>query len=151
MLTLIVLLDGPETAEDILKARFQQMQLEIKAFSSITYVGLQTMNNVTDYKQLRSVIKTEVNNTMVRLARKPHLVYNALKMLNKKFSGETESSSNILFPNQYFTCPIKCLSCANRCENSVGHLREGKPHYINTRQVSPDALVFSLVGFKEYA
>ncbi|XP_014482879.1 PREDICTED: zinc finger FYVE domain-containing protein 1-like [Dinoponera quadriceps] len=123
----------PETAEDILKARFKQMKLEIAAFSSLKYVGLQTMNNVTDYKQLRSAIKAEVSNTVVRLARKPHLVYNALKMLNRKFSGETESSTNILFPNQYFTCPIKCLSCGNRCENSVGHIREGKPHNINAR------------------
>lgn len=121
------------------------MQLEIKAFSSIKYVGLQTMNNITDYKQLQSAIKTEVSNTMIRLARKPHLVYNALKMLNKKFSGDTESSSNILFPNQYFTCPIKCLSCTNRCENSVGHLREGKPHYINARQVLSDTHLFCLL------
>ncbi|EFN75234.1 Zinc finger FYVE domain-containing protein 1 [Harpegnathos saltator] len=124
----------PDSAENILKARFQQMKLEIKAFSSIKYVGLQTMNNATDYKQLRSAIKAEVSNTMVRLARKPQLVYNALKMLNRKFSGETESSTNILFPNQYFTCPIKCLSCGNRCENSVGHLREGKPHSITARK-----------------
>lgn len=111
------------------------MKLEIKAFSSIKYVGLQTMNNVTDYKQLRSAIKAEVSNTVVRLARKPQLVYNALKMLNRKFSGETESSTNILFPNQYFTCPIKCLSCGNRCENSVGHVGEGKPHSINVRLI----------------
>lgn len=109
------------------------MKLEIDAFSSIKYVGLQTMNDATDYKQLQSAIKIELNNTTVRSARKPYLVYNTLKTLNDKFSSETENFSNTLFPDQYFTCPVKCLSCGSRCNNSMGHLREGKPHNINTR------------------
>lgn len=130
--------DGAESAEDILRTRFTQMNLEIDAFSSIKYVGLQTVNGATDYEQLQSAIKAELNNTTVRSARKPHLVYNTFKTLNVKFSSNTESFSNTLFPDQYFTCPVKCLSCGNRCSNNMGHLRQGKPHNINIRLVLSD-------------
>lgn len=111
------------------------MSLEIDAFSSIKYIGLQTVNDTTDYEQLRSAIESELNNTTVRSARKPHLVYNTLKNLNDQLSGKTENISNTLFPDQYFTCPVKCLSCDNGCNNSMGHLREGKPHSSNSRLV----------------
>ncbi|XP_076243838.1 zinc finger FYVE domain-containing protein 1 [Calliopsis andreniformis] len=125
--------NGLESAEDILRTRFVQMKLETEAFSSIKYVGLQTANSITDYQPLQVTIKKELNNTTVRSARKPHLVYNTLKILNDKFSGEIENFSNGLFPDQYFTCPVKCLSCGCRCSNSMGHLREGKPHSSNSR------------------
>ncbi|KAG5331305.1 ZFYV1 protein, partial [Acromyrmex heyeri] len=122
-----------ESAEDILKAKFAQMSLEIDAFNSIKYIGLQMVNDTTDYEQLRSAIESELNNTTVRSARKPHLVYNTLKNLNNQLSNEIENVSNTLFPDQYFTCPIKCLSCNNGCNNSMGHLSEGKPHSSNTK------------------
>ncbi|KYN07727.1 PREDICTED: zinc finger FYVE domain-containing protein 1-like [Cyphomyrmex costatus] len=122
-----------ESAEDILKARFAQMSLEIGAFSSIKYIGLQMVNGTTDYEQLRSAIDNELNNTTVRSARKPHLVYNILKNLNNQLSSEVENVSNTLFPEQYFTCSIKCLSCNNGCNNSMGHLSKGKPHSSNAR------------------
>ncbi|XP_033207942.1 zinc finger FYVE domain-containing protein 1-like isoform X2 [Belonocnema kinseyi] len=122
-----------ESAEDILRTRFAQMRLEIEAFSSIKYVGVQTLNPPTNYDPLRSAIKNELDNTTVRSARKPHLVYSTLKILNDKFSGEIENVANILFPDQYFTCPVKCLSCGCRCQSSMGHLREDKPHVSDTR------------------
>ncbi|GAB1859712.1 Zinc finger FYVE domain-containing protein 1 [Camponotus japonicus] len=124
---------GSESAEDILKAKFTQMNLEIDAFNSIKYVGLQMVNNTTNYEQLRSAIEAELKNTTVRSARKPQLVYNTLKNLNDQFSSEIENLSNTLFPYQYFTCPVKCLSCGNGCNNSMGHLREGKSHSSNAR------------------
>lgn len=125
--------DATESAEDILRSRFDQMRLEIEAFSSIKYVGVQTTNPPTDYQPLRKAIQNELNNTTVRSARRPHLVYGTLKILNDKFSGEIENVSSILFPDQYFTCTVKCLSCDCRCSNSMGHLREGKPHLSDTR------------------
>lgn len=125
--------NGSESAEDILRERFNQMNQKIDAFNSIKYIGLQTVNDITDYEQLRSAIMNELANTTVRSARKPHLVYNILKNLNDQLSSETESVSNTLFPDQYFTCPVKCLSCENGCNNSMGHLRDGKPHSSNTR------------------
>lgn len=126
--------DGIENAEDILRSRFAQMKLEMEAFSSIKYVGIQTTNFTTDYELLQTTIKRELSNTTVRSARKPYLVYNTLKILNEKFSEEIENVS-ILFPDQYFTCPTKCLSCGSRCNNSMGHLSEGKPHSSNNRSV----------------
>lgn len=126
------MVDGLENAEDILRTRFAQMKLEMEAFSSIKYVGIQTTNSTTDYELLQTAIKKELCNNTVRSARKPHLVYNTLKILNEKFSGEIQNFS-ILFPDQYFTCPVKCLSCGSRCNNSMGHLLEGKPHSNNNR------------------
>ncbi|XP_011308118.1 zinc finger FYVE domain-containing protein 1-like [Fopius arisanus] len=122
-----------ESAEDVIRNRFVQMRLEIEAFSSIKYVGIQTNTPPTDFNSLRHAVKSELDNTTVRSARKPHLVYGTLKLLNEKFSGEIQSISNVLFPDQYFTCPVKCLSCDCRCRNSMGHLKEGKPHLSNTR------------------
>ncbi|XP_012260150.2 zinc finger FYVE domain-containing protein 1-like isoform X2 [Athalia rosae] len=125
--------NASESAEDILRTRFDQMRLEIEAFSSIKYVGVQTPNPPTDFQPLRKAIQNELNNTTVRSARRPHLVYGTLKILNDKFSGEIENVSSILFPDQYFTCTVKCLSCNCRCTNSMGHLREGKPHISDSR------------------
>ncbi|XP_050469652.1 zinc finger FYVE domain-containing protein 1-like isoform X1 [Bombus huntii] len=121
-----------ENAEDTLRTRFAQMKLEVEAFSSIKYVGIQTANFTIDYELLQTAIKKELSNNTVRSARKPYLVYNTLKTLNEKFSEEIENFS-ILFPDQYFTCPTKCFSCGSRCNNSMGHLLEGKPHSSNNR------------------
>ncbi|XP_063977276.1 zinc finger FYVE domain-containing protein 1-like [Diachasmimorpha longicaudata] len=122
-----------ESAEDIIRNRFIQMRLEIESFSSIKYVGIQTNSPPTDFSPLRHAVKSELDNTTVRSARKAHLVYGTLKLLNDKFSGEIENPSTILFPDQYFTCPVKCLSCDCRCRHSMGHLKEGKPHLSNTK------------------
>ncbi|XP_031835393.1 zinc finger FYVE domain-containing protein 1 isoform X2 [Nomia melanderi] len=125
--------NGVESTEDILRTRFAEMKLETEAFSSMKYVGLQAANFTPDYEPLYTTIMKELNNTSVRSARPPHIVYNTLRILNDKFSGEIDNYSNSLFPDQYFTCPVKCLSCGCRCSNGMGHLREGKPHHSDTR------------------
>lgn len=122
-----------ENAEDVLRARFIQMKFETEAFSSIKYVGIQTKNVATDYELLQTVIKKELCNNDIRSPRKPHVVYNTLKALNEMFIGQLDNVSNILFPDQYFTCPAKCLSCGSGCCNSMGHLLEGKPHSSNSK------------------
>jgi len=124
-----------KSAEDILKMKFKQMSLEIDAFSSIKYVGLQTVKNAMNYEQLRMAIETELNDTTIRSARKPYLVYNILKSLSNQSSSEANNFSNTLFPDQYYTCLVKCLSCGSRCNKNMGHIREGKPHSTNTRFV----------------
>jgi len=134
------------------------MNLEIDAFNSIKYVGLQMVNNTTNYEQLRSAIEAELKNTTVRSARKPQLVYSTLKNLNDQFSSEIENLSNTLFPYQYFTCPVKCLSCGNGCNNSMGHLREGKSHSSNARLIFSDTnvlfcyvqLLYNYINFDVY-
>lgn len=122
------------------------MKIETEAFSSIKYVGIQAKNSTTDYKLLRTVVKKELRNTTVRSARKLHLVYNTLKGLNEKFSGQMENFSDMLFPDQYFTCPFKCLSCGSRCINSMGHLSEGKPHSSNNRLVVLFIIICCLIN-----
>ncbi|KAL6257459.1 hypothetical protein P5V15_011030 [Pogonomyrmex californicus] len=121
-----------ESAEDILRTKFRQMNLDIDAFSSIKYVGLHRVTDPPNYEQLRSAIQNELNNTIIRSARKPHLVYKILKDLNDQFSNgkETKVLSKHLFPD-YFSCPVKCLSCGDSCTSSIRHLREGKPHSSN--------------------
>lgn len=126
-------LDELESAEDILKTKCVQMSLEIDAFNSIKYVGLQTVNNVVNYEQLRSAIETVLNNTTLRSARKADLFYNALRNLDEYFSNKTGNFSDTLFPEQYFTCLFKCLLSDSRCNNSMEHVREGKRHSSNTR------------------
>lgn len=132
-------LDKSKSAEDILRRRFAKLGLEIDAFSSIKYIGQQTLNNVIYYLPLRFAIGTELSNTTVRSARKPCLVYNMLNMLNDQFDSGTENLSSILFSDHYFTCPVKCLSCGTRCKNNMGHIREGKPHNTNSRFVLLDS------------
>ncbi|XP_076648038.1 zinc finger FYVE domain-containing protein 1 isoform X1 [Halictus rubicundus] len=122
-----------KTTEDILQTRFAEMELETEAFSSMKYVGLQAANFIADYEPLHTAITKELNNTTVRYARQPHLVYNTLRILNDKFSGQIDNYTTCLFPDQYFTCPVKCLSCGCRCINSMGHLRQGVPHNSNNR------------------
>jgi len=111
------------------------MSLEIDAFNSIKYVGLQRIKNVTNYEQLRLSIEIELYDTTVRSPRKPYLVYNILKSLSNQCSSEANNLSNISFADQYYTCLVKCLSCGSRCNNNMGHIREGKPHSTNIRFV----------------
>ncbi|XP_021913704.1 zinc finger FYVE domain-containing protein 1-like isoform X2 [Zootermopsis nevadensis] len=117
-----------DSAEDLLRNRFAQNKLEIEAFSSLRYVGIQTLSPPTDFSDFRAAVQSELENTTVRSPRQPQVVFHTLKVLNDKFNGELENSSVVLFPDQYFTCPIKCSSCERRCESSMGHLKDGLHH-----------------------
>ncbi|GLH11699.1 Lateral signaling target protein 2 homolog [Gryllus bimaculatus] len=117
-----------ESAEDFLRSRFAQSKLEIEAFSSLRYVGIQTTQPPTDFSELRAAVQAELENTAVRSPRQPQVVYHTLKLLNDKFSGEIANTAPVLFPDQYFTCPVTCMSCEQRCDRSMGHLKEGLAH-----------------------
>ena len=125
--------------------------MDIKAFSSLHYIGLQA-SALCDFSELKSVVKSELDSNTIRSPRCPTTVFEVLKVsitcfdlqkeiivlgfkrqfsiqvLNKKFSGEMGDGKPILFPDQYFTCPDCCLSCNKRCELSIGHLKENVPH-----------------------
>lgn len=75
----------------------------------------------------------EVLNTTVRSARWPTVIYKAIEALNLKFSGTINERTINPFPEQYFTCGVHCESCQQRCDQSMGHAMEGKPH----RNASP--------------
>lgn len=52
----------------------------------------------------------------------------SLQVLNDKFNGVMVSNSQMLFPDQYFTCPMQCVSCERRCDKSMGHINDSIPH-----------------------
>ncbi|KAJ8684076.1 hypothetical protein QAD02_019868 [Eretmocerus hayati] len=122
-----------ESPEERIRRHFADSKLEIEAFSSIKYVGIHTKNSATDFEPVKLALEDELKNTTVRSARKPDLVFETLKILNDKFSGDIKNIPSITFPDQYFTCPAKCFSCDSRCQVSMGHVREGKPHASDAR------------------
>lgn len=118
-----------ESTEDILRTKFTKLHLDIEAFSSLKYVGVQTIVPPTNFKELQSAIIHELKNTTVRSSRSGRIVFLTLKALNSKFSGDIESTTHeIMFPDQYFTCPARCLSCDSRCSASMGHTKDDLPH-----------------------
>lgn len=120
-----------KSAEDILRDRFNEISMNLDAFSSIKYVGLQTNNKETDYSTLINAIKAEIENTTVRSPRQPGVIFQAIKDLNLKFSGDIKNETLNVFPEQYFTCNTECESCGGRCERSMGHISAGEGHRLS--------------------
>lgn len=71
---------GRDNAEDLIRARFAQYHLEIDAFSSMRYIGIQTVCPPSSFKKLQTAITAELNNTAVRSPRNPQLVFATLKV-----------------------------------------------------------------------
>ncbi|XP_037935303.1 zinc finger FYVE domain-containing protein 1-like isoform X2 [Teleopsis dalmanni] len=119
-----------ESAEDKLRENFSKLNYDINAFSSLRYVGIQTENNkTTDFSKVIAAVRMEIENTSVRSSRQPGVVFKAMKALNVKFSGEIIEKSINPFPEQYFTCPVHCESCNQRCQRSMGHVIDGENHF----------------------
>lgn len=118
-----------DSAEDKLRESFSLLKLDINAFSSLRYVGIQTDNNrPTDYSKIICAIRMEIDNTSVRSPRSPEVVFKAMKALNLKFSGEIVEKAINPFPEQYFTCTVHCESCSRRCQRSMGHVIDNENH-----------------------
>lgn len=118
-----------ESPEDILRATFADLQLKIDSFSSLKYIGVRTQNSVTSFKELKNAIQLELEDTKVRSARHPKIVYHTLKGLNEKYSSELKNSPSELHLEQYFTCQERCQSCDVRCALSMGHKEAREAHY----------------------
>lgn len=56
------------------------MHLDIEAFSSLRYVGVQTIVPPTNFKDLRNAVIAELENTTVRSSRNARIVFLALKV-----------------------------------------------------------------------
>ncbi|XP_029475851.1 zinc finger FYVE domain-containing protein 1-like isoform X2 [Rhinatrema bivittatum] len=117
-------------AETQLQKRFHELHLSTEAFSSVRYVGVQTVVPPSDFLGLQTVIKQQARDTSTRSPRPPGIVYRALKALSDRFSGEIPEEVGLVsfFPDEYFTCPSTCLSCGVRCKNGMNHLKDGLPH-----------------------
>lgn len=68
------------SADTQLHKRFQDLNLRTEAFSSVQYVGTQTVAPPTDYQGLLDVVRQQVKNTHTRSPRQPGKVYQALKV-----------------------------------------------------------------------
>ncbi|MGH0117890.1 UNVERIFIED_CONTAM: hypothetical protein FKN15_003921 [Acipenser sinensis] len=104
----------PGQADILLQKRFHELGLSTEAFSSVQYVGTQTVSPPTDYSGLLSALKQQVRNTATRSPRPPAIVYSALQALSERFCGEiSDEKINLycFFPDEYFTCSSVCLSC----------------------------------------
>lgn len=69
-----------ESPEDILRSWFNQLQLDMDAFSSLKYVGVQSKDAATSFIELKNAIQLELDNTTVRSARNPKFIYLTLKV-----------------------------------------------------------------------
>ncbi|XP_015911208.2 zinc finger FYVE domain-containing protein 1 isoform X1 [Parasteatoda tepidariorum] len=114
--------------ELILRSRFQENGLKVDAFSSLEYLGIHAENGKSDFVQLRQRVVKLVQNSSVRVARSPSVIFTVLKTLNEKFSGNLEKTLPNTFPDQYFTCSAYCKSCKSRCSNSMNHEKDDIPH-----------------------
>lgn len=69
-----------ESPEDVLRNRFAEMKLEMEAFSSLRYIGVQTKSLETNFSELKQAVKRELENTTVRSPRQPAIVFQTLKV-----------------------------------------------------------------------
>ncbi|XP_063050208.1 zinc finger FYVE domain-containing protein 1-like [Engraulis encrasicolus] len=123
-------------SEAVLQERFRRMGGVPEAFSSVRYCGVQTKAPPTDFRVLKHTLETQLRNQTTRAPRTPAVIYNALKALSERFSGEISDeliTHTCFFPDEYFTCPALCLACGSGCKNSMNHLREGVPHEAKQR------------------
>ncbi|KAL1416607.1 hypothetical protein MTO96_027824 [Rhipicephalus appendiculatus] len=97
--------EGAEPAIEELKKRFEKNKRSIDAFSDLHYVGIQTVKLPTCFDGLRTAVKKVMDNATVRSARPVEVIFQALKHLNEKFSGDIDNTVPSTFPDQYFTCP----------------------------------------------
>ncbi|KAF6205701.1 hypothetical protein GE061_019874 [Apolygus lucorum] len=118
---------GVKSPEEYLRSKFQELGLNIDAFSSLRYLGQQAGEVPTSYTQFRSLVMAELKNTTVRSPRSPNAIFQILKTLNDRFSGKIIARDEVI-PDAYFTCPSTCMSCAHRCNLSMGHMANGIPH-----------------------
>ncbi|XP_038073973.1 zinc finger FYVE domain-containing protein 1-like [Patiria miniata] len=121
------------SADAILRERFKEYGHSIEAFSCVQYIGTQTIAPPTDFRGLRKAILAHVRNGSVRSPRLSTVVYNALKVLNDKFSGEIDATVPSTFPDEYFTCSDRCLSCDARCGRTMNHTKDNLSHDSESR------------------
>ncbi|XP_064484872.1 zinc finger FYVE domain-containing protein 1-like isoform X2 [Ornithodoros turicata] len=115
---------------DQLKLRFQKLNQDIDAFSALVYVGIRTVSLPTRFTDLLDAVTQNLENSTVRSVRPVEVIYQALKLLSEKFSGDLDRTVPNTFPDQYFTCRATCLSCGAGCTKSMNH---SDSHQCSTR------------------
>ncbi|KAM8954188.1 zinc finger FYVE domain-containing protein 1-like isoform 3-T3 [Pelodytes ibericus] len=121
----------PGQAESELQKRFHELAAPPEAFSSVRYVGVKTVTPPTDFSRLQEIARKQVTDRTTRSSRPLSHVFTALQRLTEQFSGnipEGQIPVTSFFPDEYFTCCVRCLSCRSRCKNRMNHLKDGVPH-----------------------
>lgn len=113
--------EGSLSAVEELKKRFGLSNQSFDAFSDLQYVGIQTVRLPTCFDGLRAAVKKVMDNSSVRSARPVEVIFQALKLLNERFSGDIDNTVSSPFPDQYFTCPVTCIACKARCNKTMNH------------------------------
>lgn len=116
--------------ERVIKEKFAELSLSIEAFSSLHYVGIRTKHPPTDYNPLKSILRKTIEaaeEEKVRPLRTFRNIYEALVLLNDKFSGDIEKT-DYTFHELHFTCEMVCEACNQRCENTKDHKKDGIEH-----------------------
>ncbi|XP_077868187.1 zinc finger FYVE domain-containing protein 1-like [Saccoglossus kowalevskii] len=118
---------GNKTPVMLLKERFKTSGLNIDAFSSLHYVGIKTTQESV-FTTLQQIIKQNIDDKSVRSPRSPAIIYQTLKVLNNKFNEKIQNIIPDTFPDEYFSCSSKCLSCGERCVRSMNHIKDNLSH-----------------------
>ncbi|KAM4696302.1 LOW QUALITY PROTEIN: zinc finger FYVE domain-containing protein 1-like [Rhinophrynus dorsalis] len=120
----------PGQAETELQKRFHELGTPPEAFSSIRYVGVKTVTPPTNFSRLQEAVRRQILDTSTRSSRPLSHVFSALQSLSDRFSGDIpgQIQATSFFPDEYFTCSIRCFSCRARCKNRMNHMRDGVPH-----------------------
>ncbi|KAG8448744.1 hypothetical protein GDO86_015710, partial [Hymenochirus boettgeri] len=125
----------PGQAEIEIQKRFYELGCNPEAFSSIRYVGVKTVIQPTNFSLLNEAVRKQNTDTSTRSSRPLSHVFTALQRLTECFSGNiVEAQINVtsVFPDEYFTCSLRCLSCQSPCKNRMNHLKDGVPHQANS-------------------
>lgn len=117
-----------QSAEDILRATFGELNLSYDAFSFLKYVGVKTSGGETHFEDLKVTLLDKLESTEVRTRREAKYIYLTLKSLNEKFQNKISNNTPQLYLPAFFTCTDKCQSCKSSCNLSMGHKEEGEAH-----------------------
>lgn len=121
------------SAVEVLQQRFAALKKSVPAYAGLQYVGTKTPPNAsTDFKPLQKLVFSLLRNNSVRSPRSLKVVLKTLQVLQDKFSGEISEEALPAFPDEYFTCSTRCLSCMVRCGSSMNHEKAGIPHSCTT-------------------
>lgn len=119
-----------ESPERVIQEKFADMKLKIDAFNSLHYVGIKTSHPPTDYNPLKIILRKKIeaiDDEKMKPMRTFRSIYEALVMLNEKFSGNI-GKTHYTFHELHFTCEMVCEACNQRCENTKNHTQDGIEH-----------------------
>ncbi|CAF4755670.1 unnamed protein product, partial [Rotaria sp. Silwood1] len=123
-----------KTAVEQLKERFEKMNLSYDAYSSIEYVGTQTLGgNQTDFNDIKATITATLENNKIRSPRRLSVIFKALKALNEKFNHAIPPEMPSTLPDEFFACHVKCASCGIKCTLAANHQKENISHQCDKR------------------